>query len=367
MNVYLLRTLALTLAGVALAGCGGDSAEKSGGSAASSRGAGITGAGSTFAYPLYSRWSADFAKKTGTRVNYQSIGSGGGIRQFSELTVDFGASDGPMTDEEMARAKGKGVLHIPIALGAVVITYNVPQVKEPLTLDGAVITDLFLGKITKWNDPRIAGLNPGVSLPAQDVLVVHRSDGSGTTFVITDYLAAVSPDWARSPGRGKEVQWPVGLGAKGNEGVAGQVKQTPGSIGYVELAYAKQNNLQVARLRNAAGQVVEPTVASITAAAAGAADSLPASTDYRMSIINAPGAESYPISTFTWALVYNSQQNAEKGKSLVEFLRYGLSDEGQRAAAALDYAPLPKSMRDRLLQRIDSIQIGAAASGPARD
>lgn len=234
----------------------------------------LTGAGATFPYPLYSKWFADYAAATGVRINYQSIGSGGGIRQLSEGTVDFGASDSPMKDDEIAKAKGP-VMHFPTVLGAVAVTYNLAALGGALRLSGQVLGDIFMGRITKWNDTRIAALNPGVSLPGSDILVVHRSDGSGTTFVFTDYLATVSPTWSSGPGRGKEVPWPVGLGGKGNEGVAGQVKQTPGSIGYVELAYAKQNNLPFAAIQNASGSFVVPSPEGMTAAAAGVAGTLP--------------------------------------------------------------------------------------------
>jgi phosphate transport system substrate-binding protein len=240
-------------------------------------------------------------------------------------------------------------------LGAVVVTYNVPELTRPLRLDGATLADVFLGKITKWNDARIAALNPGAKLPASDILVVHRSDGSGTSYVFTDYLANVSPAWATKPGKGKEVQWPVGLGAKGNEGVAGQVKQTPGAVGYAELVYATQNKLATAALRNAAGEFVAPSIASVTAAAAGAASKLPPNTDYRVSIVNAPGAGVYPISSFTWLLVYRKQADAAKGKKLTDFLRWALT-EGQGMEAALDYAPLPEAMRSALVSRLATIQ-----------
>jgi phosphate transport system substrate-binding protein len=320
----------------------------------------LTGAGATFPQPIYSKWFSDYAAKTGIKINYQSIGSGGGIRQLQESTVDFGASDAPMTDEDMAKAKGGAVLHFPTVLGAVVLTYNVPELTQPVNLSGDVIADVFLGKITKWNDSRVASLNPGVKLPARDILVVHRSDGSGTTFIFSDYLTAVSPSWASGPGKGKELKWPVGLGGKGNEGVAGQVKQTPYTIGYVELAYANQNKLPVAKVKNAAGQFVAPAIASITAAAAGAVEKLPATTDYRLSIVNAPGADAYPISSFTWILVYQRQADAAKGKKLVDFLRWALS-EGEGSAAALDYAPLPASLGAQLMGRLASIQVGTAS------
>jgi phosphate transport system substrate-binding protein len=239
-----------------------------------------------------------------------------------------------------------------------VVTYNVPDLTQPLKLTGAAIADIFSGRITKWNDPRIATLNAGTKLPASDILVVHRSDGSGTTFIFSDYLAAVSPAWAKAPGKGKELQWPAGIGAKGNEGVAGQVKQTPGAIGYVELAYAKQNKLAYAHVRNAAGQYVEPSVQTVTNAAEGALAKLPANTDYRVSIVNAGGAQSYPISSFTWILAYRNQADAAKGKKLKDFLKWALT-EGEASAAALDYAPLPAALSQRLAARIDSIQTGA--------
>jgi phosphate transport system substrate-binding protein len=337
---------------------GGDTA--AGQRAAGSSGVALTGAGATFPFPIYNKWFADYARQTGVRINYQPIGSGGGIRQLSEGTVDFGASDSPMTDEEMARAKAGPVLHIPTVLGAVVLTYNLPALRAPLNLSGEVIADIFLGKITKWNDPRLAAPNPGVTLPTDDIIVVHRSDGSGTTFVFTDYLAAVSPAWKSGPGRGKEIQWPTGLGAKGNEGVTGQVKQTPGAIGYVELAFAKQNRLPYAAVRNATGTFVLPSIESITAAAAGAAGNLQPNTDYRVSIVNAPGAQAYPISSFTWILVYQRQTDPDKGKKLVDFLRWALRD-GQRSASGLDYAPLPAQMATQLDQRLTTIQLGAGA------
>jgi phosphate transport system substrate-binding protein len=325
-----------------------------------SGGVDLTGAGATFPYPLYSKWFHDYAARTGVKINYQSIGSGGGVRQIIEGTVDFGASDGPMTDEEMAKAKGGPILHIPTILGADVITYNVQGLSRPLNLTGEVIADIFLGRVKKWNDARIAALNAGVTLPDQDVLVVHRSDGSGTTYIFTDYLSAVSPAWKAGPGRGKEVRWPAGLGGKGNEGVAGQVKQTPGAIGYVELAYAKQNRLAYAAVQNAAGEFVLPTIESITAAAAGIMTRLPENTDYRISIVNAPGAGAYPISSFTWILIYQNQPDADKGRKLVDFLRWALR-EGDASAAALDYAPLPAQMDTRLEQRLQTVAIGSRA------
>lgn len=324
----------------------------------------LTGAGATFPYPLYSKWFSDYAARTGVQINYQSIGSGGGIRQISEGTVDFGASDGPMSDDELRRAKGGRILHFPTVGGAVAVTYNLPEVQAPIRLDGRTIADIFLGRITRWNAPQIAALNPGVRLPATDILVVHRSDGSGTTYVFTDYLTAVSRDWAAGPGRGKEVPWPTGLGAKGNEGVAGQVKQTPGAIGYVELAYATQNRLPTAAIRNAAGNFVQPSIESTRAAMASIAGQLPGDTDYRLSIVNAPGADAYSISSLTWLLVYEQQTDPAKGRTLRDFLKWALT-EGESQAAALEYAPLPEEMVNRLVQRLDSLKLGAADGSPA--
>ena len=327
-------------------------------STATSGGVDLNGAGATFPYPIYSKWFSDYANKTGVKINYQSIGSGGGIRQLSEQTVDFGASDSPMSDDEMTKAKGGPVLHIPTVLGADVVIYNLPGVTTALKLTPDVIAGIFLGTIKKWNDAKIASLNSGVSLPNQDILVVHRSDGSGTTYIFTDYLTAAAPTW-KAIGKGKEVKWPVGIGAKGNEGVSGQVKQTPGAIGYVELAYAKQNNLPIAAVRNKSGQFVAASVAAVTAAAAGVAKSLPANTDYRLSIVNGPGADSYPISSFTWILVYQHQSDATKGKKLVDFLNWALTD-GEAEASSLDYAPLPGEMAAKVKERVATIDISGA-------
>jgi len=363
---FTTRFIAAAGAAALLAACGSGESKGTVGAtsgtaaATSSSGVDLTGAGATFPQPIYSKWISDYAAKTGVKINYQSIGSGGGIRQLSEQTVDFGASDSPMRDDEMTKAKGGPVMHIPTVLGAVVMTYNVAGLTRPLRLSGPVIADIYLGKITKWNDTRISSLNPGVTLPANDILVVHRSDGSGTTFIFSEYLAAVSPQWKTAPGVGKELQWPAGIGAKGNEGVAGQVKQTPNSIGYVELAYAKQNRLAYASVRNAAGQFVEPSVQSVTAAAEGAVSKLPANTDYRVSIVNAAGAQAYPISSFTWILAYRNQSDSVKARKLKDFLRWALT-EGEQSAAGLDYAPLPASLAQKLTARLDSIQTGAGA------
>jgi phosphate transport system substrate-binding protein len=354
-----MKLAALMLLAVACAREGGNNSSTASSTPSSGGSVDLTGAGATFPYPIYSKWFSDYAKTTGVKINYQSIGSGGGIRQLSEGTVDFGASDSPMSDEEMAKAKGGPIVHIPTVLGADVITYNVPGVTAPLKLTPGAIADIFMGRIIKWNDTRIATLNPGVSLPSQDILVVHRSDGSGTTYIFTDYLSAAVPAWKTSVGKGKEVKWPVGLGGKGNEGVAGQVKQTPGAIGYIELAYAKQNNLPIAAVRNKAGQFVTATVAAVTAAAAGAAAALPANTDYRISIVDAPGADSYPISSFTWILLYQHQTDAGKGKKLVDFLNWALTD-GEKEAVALDYAPLPTDMAASVKARLATIDLSVA-------
>jgi phosphate transport system substrate-binding protein len=343
----------LTVVAAACSG-GGDAATSD---SISTSGVDLNGAGATFPYPIYSKWVADYATANGVRINYQSIGSGGGIRQFSEGIVDFGATDGPMSDEEMTRTRHGAALHFPTVLGAVVMTYNLPTVTAPLRLTGEVIGDIYMKKITKWNDARIAALNPSVQLPSSDIIVVHRSDGSGTTYVFTDYLNAASPSWtlaAGGPGRGKEVSWPVGLGGQGNEGVAGQVKQTPASIGYVELAYATQNQLPAALIQNKAGEFVAPTIASITAAAEGVVAGLAPDSDYRISIVNGPGAGAYPISSFTWILVYQTPPDAAKGKKLVDFLRW-IYNTGQQSAASLDYAPLPAALAQRLTERLSTV------------
>ncbi|MDB4908330.1 MAG: phosphate transporter substrate-binding protein PhoT family [Gemmatimonadetes bacterium] len=323
---------------------------------AHAQGVDLTGAGATFPFPIYTKWFSTYAGQTGVKINYQSIGSGGGIRQISEETVDFGATDGPMSDDEMSKAKGGRILHVPTVIGAVAVTYNVPEVRQPLRLDGATLVAIYLGKVAKWNDARIAALNPGVALPSRNILVVRRSDGSGTSYIFTDYLASVSKEWAAGPGRGKDVAWPVGLGAKGNEGVAGQVRQLPGSIGYVELAYVKQNKLQYAAIRNADGEFVEPSVAGATAAAAGKTAKLSLKSDYRISIVNAPGKAAYPISSFTWILVYQNQADGEKAKKLTDFLTWALT-KGQSYVEALDYSPLPTDMAKSVIARLASVRV----------
>ena len=311
----------------------------------------MNGAGATFPYPIYSKWFDEYAKlDPEVRFNYQSIGSGGGIKQISSRTVDFGASDGPMTDEQLKQAPAE-LLHIPTVLGAVVATYNLPNAPK-LKFTGDVLADVFLGKITKWNDAKIAALNAGVALPDQPIVVAHRSDGSGTTYIWVVYLSKVSPEWQQKVGKGTSVNWPVGLGGKGNEGVAGQVKNTPGALGYVELAYAVKNKLPVASVKNAAGKFIEPTIATTTAAAAGAAKSMPA--DFRVSLTNAPGDEAYPIASFTWLLVYREQANEAKGKALTRFL-WWMSHEGQRYADDLLYAPLPSPVVKQIEAKIKQI------------
>jgi phosphate transport system substrate-binding protein len=311
----------------------------------------MNGAGATFPYPIYSKWFDEYTKvDPSVRFNYQSIGSGGGIRQITERTVDFGASDGPMTDEQLQKAPA-ALFHIPTVLGAVVATYNLPgNLKLRFTPD--LLADIFLGKITKWNDPRLAAANPGVSLPNQAILVVHRSDGSGTTYIWVDYLSKVSKEWEKKVGRGTSVNWPVGLGGKGNEGVAGQVKTTPGALGYVELAYAIQNKLPAAAIRNAAGKFIEPSIPSTTAAAAGAAKTMPA--DFRVSLTNAPGEDAYPIASFTWLLVYKEQADPVKGLAMVKFLRWAIHD-GQKFTADLLYAPLPTPVVQQIEAKLGQI------------
>ena len=310
----------------------------------------INGAGATFPYPIYSKWFDEYAKiDPSVRFNYQSIGSGGGQKQILARTVDFGASDGPMSDENLAKAPGK-LLHIPTVAGADVLTYNLPD-NPKLKLDGPTIVDIFLGKITRWHDAKIQAQNQGVQLPGSDIIVVHRSDGSGTTYIWVDYLSSVSKEWEARVGRGTSVQWPVGLGGKGNEGVAGQVKQLPGTVGYVELAYAKQNKLPCAEVKNASGNYVAPGIESITEALATA--KIP--DDFRFSMVNPPGERAYPISGATWLLVYEEQKDAAKGKKLVQFLNWAAT-QGEAMASALDYAPLPENVQKRVLERIKSIR-----------
>ena len=334
-------------------GCGGEQRPGPGGrqsaGGSQSKGTALTGAGATFPAPLYSKWFDVYAKEAGVRINYQSIGSGGGIRQFVEGTIDFGATDGPMTDEQIEGVKGN-VVHVPTALGAVSVTYNLPSVSGELAFDGRTLGDIFLGRISKWNDRRIAALNPGVTLPAEDIVVVHRSDGSGTTFIFTDYLSKVSPEWKGNVGKGTSVNWPIGLGGKGNEGVTQQVKQSPGTIGYVELIYAISNKLPSAKIQNAGGIQVQPTLKSVAAAAAGA--NLPPETDFRVSITNAPGPDSYPISSFTWLLIRREDSDTVRARTIRRFAEWMLEPTAQRMAADLHYAPLPIAVIDMVRQRL---------------
>lgn len=312
----------------------------------------INGAGATFPYPLYSKWFYEYTKvDEGVNFNYQSIGSGGGIRQITAQTVDFGASDGVLTDEQLKQAPGE-LLHIPMTAGAVAITYNLPQVSQPLKFSPDVVAGIYLGKISRWNDPRIAYDNPGVKLPVQNIIVAHRSDGSGTTNIFTDYLSSVSKEWKASVGKGTSVNWPVGLGGKGNEGVAGLVKQTQGAIGYVELAYAVKNNLPYGDIKNKSGNFIKPSIESTTAAINGKINSMPA--DFRVSLVNPDGADAYPIAGLTWILVYKNQPDKVKGKKIVEFLHWAVRD-GQKYSADLLYAPLPESMVKQIEEKINRI------------
>ena len=314
----------------------------------------INGAGATFPNPIYSKWFSEYNKlKPQVEINYQSIGSGGGIRQIQQRTVFFGATDGPMTPEQMQAAPGK-ILHLPTVLGAVVPVYNIPGVKQELKFTGPVLANITLGKITKWNDPAIAALNAGVNLPATDIVVAHRSDGSGTTYIWVDYLSKVSPEFRKSVGVSTSVKWPVGVGGKGNEGVAGLVSQTPGALGYVELIYALQNTIAYGSVQNSSGTFVRATVDAVTAAAAAAAAQMPE--DFRVSITNPPGKDAYPIASFTWLLLYESPQDKQQGKIMVEFMQWALTD-GQKHAKELGYAPLPKAIVDMELKALQKIKL----------
>jgi len=319
--------------------------------AASAQTVALVGAGATFPFPLYSKWSEVYVAERGVQINYQSIGSGGGIRQFIAKTVDFGASDGPMTDEQIAQAGGR-VLHIPMVAGAVVPVYNVPGVGPGLNFTPEVLAGVFLGKVTKWNDPQIVQANPKAALPSADIVVVHRSDGSGTTAIWVNYLSKMSGEWKQQVGEGTSVNWPTGLGGKGNEGVAGLVRQTPNSLGYVELAYALTNKMTLGSVRNKSGQFVPPSLSSTTRAMEGALASIPA--DYRVFFTNPDGKDAYPIAGFTWILVYGDQADPVKGKALVEFLWWA-THEGQKYAPTLLYAPLPKSLVTRIEQTLRTV------------
>jgi phosphate transport system substrate-binding protein len=319
----------LALAGVALLASGASAATQ------------IDGAGATFPYPIYSKWFSEYNKlHPDVQINYQSIGSGGGIRQLTNQTVFFGASDGPMTNEQLAAAPGR-ILHFPSVLGGVVPVYNIPGVGAELRFSGQTLANIYLGKITRWNDPAIAAENAGVTLPANEIAVVHRSDGSGTTYIWVDFLSKVSAEWKSKVGVATSVNWPVGVGGKGNEGVAGLVSQTPNAIGYVELIYALQNKIAYGSVKSFAGEYVKASLASVTAAAAAAEGKMPA--DFRVSITNAPGKGVYPISSFTWLLLYENPKDKARSKLMLDFMNWALT-EGQKYCAELGYAPLPASV-----------------------
>ncbi|MEW5762902.1 MAG: phosphate ABC transporter substrate-binding protein PstS [Bacillota bacterium] len=340
------------------AGCGGGEQEPPGGrlpEGGPRESVLLNGAGASFPYPLYSRWIDAYCRvHPGVKINYQSIGSGAGIEQFSKKIVDFGGTDAPMSDEKLRQAPGE-VLHIPTVLGAVAIIYNLPEVKEPLKLSPDVLADIFLGKIKKWNDPRLTALNAGVGLPDRNIIVVRRADGSGTTNIFTDYLSKVSPEWKSRVGKGTSVKWPVGIGAKGSEGLSRQVQANAGAIGYVELSYALLNNLPYALIRNAAGRYIAPSIESTTAAAAGASAQMP--DDLRVSIVNAPGDDAYPIAAYTYILVYREQEDQTKGKALAEFLWWAVHD-GEKMAAELRYAPLPPEVVGKVEEKLKSMTSG---------
>lgn len=355
-----MRKFILGIALVAFVACQKSEAPSSstsataGGTQANSAPVRLQGAGSTFDTPLFSQVFDAYEKVGGAQVNYQSIGSGGGVQQLTKGVVDFGASDFPLNDEQTAAAATAGgpVVHVPVTMGAVSVGYNLPV--EGLKLDGDTLSAIYLGTIKSWDDPKIAALNPGIKLPATAIAVVHRAEGSGTTFIFTSYLAAVSPEWKSKVGAAGSVKWPTGVGAKGSEGVSGQVMNTPGGIGYFEMAYAKQNNIKSALMKNAAGKFVEPSVKGAADAGAGAASNMPA--DLKAIFVNAPGETSYPISGFSWIVVFKDQKDATKGQAIVGLLKYLVTD-GQKFAESLDYAPLPKAVQDLDLKAISSITI----------
>jgi len=312
----------------------------------------LNGAGATFPYPMYSKWFSEYHKAhPEIEINYQSIGSGGGIRQVLAGTVDFGASDGPMSDEQLAQSKTK-ILHVPTVLGAVVPAYNIPGVSGEVKFTPQALAGIFMGKITTWNDNAITSANPGMKFPSDQIVVIHRSDGSGTTFIFTDYLSKVSPDWQGQVGKGTSVKWPIGLGGKGNEGVAGMIRQMPGAIGYIELIYAVQNNIPYGTVKNSAGAFVKASLQSVTAAAA-SVKTMPA--DFRVSITNAPGKDAYPISSFTWLLIPAQSKEAAKGKILADFLNW-MVDDGQKMTADLTYAPLPSEVVEKVKAEIKEVR-----------
>lgn len=356
MTAPLARTSAL-LATLAVAGCGGDQGTVL-----------LNGAGATFPNIIYQKWITDYnAAHAGVELNYQSIGSGGGIQQFTDGTVDFGATDAPMSDPEMAAVSGN-VLHIPMVLGAVVPTYNLPEVTETLRFTPEALAGIFLGQITRWDDVRLRSANPGVTLPNREIVVVHRSDGSGTTYIWTEFLSTLSAEWAAQVGTGKSVNWPAGIGGRGNEGVSASVQQTPGAIGYVELGYAMINDMPVGAVRNHDGNFVTPDLSTVSAAAAGATAALGPDTDFRISLINAPGERTYPIASFTWLLVHREYEDADKAAALVDYIWWALT-HGQASAEALGYAPLPAEVLPLIETRLREVSAGGAAvwTGPAAE
>lgn len=355
MNKFWAPVLALGLVTAACGGSGTRVVGSDGNGTKKFQGVDLTGAGATFPAPLYQLWAAEFQKQSGPRINYQSIGSGGGIQQIIARTVDFGASDAPMKDEELAKADGP-LLHIPMALGAVVVTFNVAQIIAQIKMNSETLAGIFMGRINKWNDPAIAADNSGVTLPPSDITVVHRSDGSGTTNIFTTYLKDVSPQWSQGVGAGKEVTWPVGLGGKGNEGVTALVKQIPGAIGYVELVYAQENKLPTVSMKNSSGKFITPDLASITAA--GKEASVP--DDLRFSISNSSNAAAYPIAGATWILVYKTQTERVKGEVLIAFLDWALT-KGQKLAPSLAYAPLSNDLIAKARAKLKTVEFSSPA------
>ena len=314
----------------------------------------VNGAGATFPYPIYSKWFDEYTKvDPSVRFNYQSIGSGGGITMLKNQTVDFGASDAPLNEQQLT-AMPSPVLHFPSVMGAVVLAYNLPDVKQKLHLTGPVIADIYLGKVLKWSDPEITQLNPGVTMPDDPIVTCHRSDGSGTTYIFSDYMSKVSPTWQQKVGKGTSLKWPVGIGGKGNEGVTGLVQQTPGAVGYVELIYALKNNIPFPDIQNHDGNWITASLAGVTAAAAGAAANMPS--DFRVSITDAPGADTYPISSFTWLLVYKTQKDKAKGEAVVKFLKWALTD-GQKYTGALSYGSIPQPVVEKELAQVNEVSI----------
>lgn len=367
------RAIALTLLGAVLglggAGCWSTESDAASDDPTEAAQAGqitLTGAGATFPYPIYARWFSVYNQQTGVRINYQSIGSGGGIRQMIEGTVEFGATDAPLTEEDLARIPG--TLSIPTVLGAVVLTYNLPGLEGTVRLDGETIAGIFLGEIRRWRDPRIQALNPAVEFPDRDIIPVHRSDGSGTTYVFTDYLGAISPAWRTRVGTGNAVRWPTGLGARGNEGVTGQVRQAPGGIGYVEQVFARQNNLPMAEVRNVRGDFVSPSIEATTAAAEGLLERV-VNDDFRLSIVNADTEGAYPISSWTYLLIAPHMRDCTRAAALLEVIRWALL-EGESHVRDLNYAPLTPELRVRALEALKVVTCGAEhrpVFNPARD